>query len=130
MTHSVREIMAVCIVLFALTLWFALAHTPLANALDSAARERGGKAFQTSGCLLCHSITGLGGDRAPDLGAVGARLTAAQIKTQILNGGKGMPPFGGVLSNDVVNDLAAFLKTCKSLKAPGCRTWEATAPPQ
>jgi ubiquinol-cytochrome c reductase cytochrome b subunit len=123
-----RGCIAVCIL--ALVPCCAIIRPKVVYALDGASRDRGSTAFQKSGCQQCHSITGVGGDRAPDLGAVGKRLTAGQIKKQILEGGRGMPPFGEVLPNDVVDDLVAFLRTCKSLTAPGCRTWTTTQHPQ
>lgn len=87
------------------------------------ARQRGALVFQSKGCERCHSILGVGGDRAPDLGKVGARKSSAQIKQQVINGGHGMPPFGNVLSKDEVKDVAAFLASCQSAAAPGCRQW-------
>jgi mono/diheme cytochrome c family protein len=109
------------------------ASTPDANereANERGANERGANVFQTHGCVRCHSITGVGGDRAPDLGAVGQRLGARQIKTQILRGGHGMPPFEGILSKDEVKDLVTFLAACRTNAAPGCRQWMPAQPPQ
>jgi mono/diheme cytochrome c family protein len=93
-------------------------------AADLEARERGSLVFQTHGCLRCHSITGAGGDRAPDLGSVGLRRGPGQIRRQIVHGGHGMPPFGKVLSAGDINDLVEFLSACRSDEAPGCRNWE------
>jgi mono/diheme cytochrome c family protein len=103
------------------TIVSAFANRPVVYASNSDARERGAIAFQTKGCERCHAITGVGGDRAPDLGSVGQRRAPNQIKTQILQGGHGMPPFGKVLSKDEVKDLVAFLTTCRTDAAPGCR---------
>ena len=94
-----------------------------AYAVSADARHRGATVFQTKGCERCHSILGIGGDRAPDLGRVGQRKTATQIRTQIVIGGHGMPPFGKVLSKDDVKDVVVFLASCKSEAAPGCRQW-------
>ena len=104
------------------------ASTADANAQD--AKAGGANVFQTRGCVRCHSITGVGGDRAPDLGAVGQRLGARQIKAQILRGGHGMPPFEGILSRDEVKDLVTFLAACRTTAAPGCRQWMPAQPPQ
>lgn len=82
---------------------------------------RGAVDFHTKGCERCHRITGVGGDRAPDLGSVGLRRNAHQIKLQILNGGHGMPPFGDVLSKKEVDDLVSFLTSCRTDTPPGCR---------
>jgi mono/diheme cytochrome c family protein len=64
------------------------------------ATARGAAAFQTRDCERCHSILGVGGDHTPDLGTIGTRKSMSQIKTQIIKGGHGMPPFGDVLSKD------------------------------
>jgi len=79
--------------------------------------------FHTRGCERCHAIQGVGGDRAPDLATVGKRRTASQIKTQVISGGHGMPPFGEVLSKDEVKDVVKFLSSCRTKDAPGCRQW-------
>lgn len=103
---------------------FVVMTPPIVNALASSAHERGASDFHTLGCVRCHSITGVGGSRAPDLGSVGLRKSARQIRRQILHGGHGMPPFARVLSSAEVDDLAAFLRSCRSDDPPGCREWE------
>lgn len=87
------------------------------------ARRHGGYLFTTSGCEQCHSIFGVGGDRAPDLGSVGLRRQPRQIRIQIMNGGGGMPPFGHILKKVEIDDLVEFLSSCRSKVAPGCRDW-------
>ena len=101
----------------------AVLSTRASASSGSEAKERGGTAFHTRGCEKCHAILGVGGDRAPDLATVGHRRSAGQIKRQIINGGHGMPPFGAVLSKDEIKDLVAFLSSCRSESAPGCRQW-------
>jgi mono/diheme cytochrome c family protein len=101
-----------------------IAGTQAGFAADQQARERGSSVFQTHGCLRCHSITGVGGDRGPDLGSVALRRGPGQIRRQIVHGGHGMPPFGGVLNRREIDDLVEFLSSCRSDEAPGCRTWE------
>jgi mono/diheme cytochrome c family protein len=92
--------------------------------------ERGAVLFQTKGCERCHSITGVGGDRAPDLSSVGQRRKSSQIKAQIVRGGGGMPPFKGVLAKDEVEELVRFLTSCRSDTPPGCRQWPSSQSPQ
>jgi mono/diheme cytochrome c family protein len=104
-----------CFVLLAAVVW----------ASDHPAQQRGALDFHTQGCERCHSITGVGGQRAPDLGSVGLRRTPRQIRRQILRGGHGMPPFGKVLANSEVDDLVVFLSSCRTDQAPGCREWDA-----
>jgi mono/diheme cytochrome c family protein len=103
--------------LIAFTLWAA--QTPDAGSGDV---QKGATVFRES-CARCHRITGVGGDRGPELGAVGKHMSAAKIQKQILKGGHGMPPFANVLSDDQIKDAVAFLGTCKTKDAPGCRTW-------
>ena len=122
MTSPFRRAVSACFALFAFSaIVFAISNRLVVCASNSDARERGAVAFHTKGCERCHAITGVGGDRAPDLGSVGQRRAPGQIKTQILNGGHGMPPFGKVLSKDDVKDLVAFLASCRTDTAPGCR---------
>src|SRR5271154_2280510 len=130
MTSPFRRALSACFALFAFSaIVFAFTNRPVAYASNSDARERGAIAFHTKGCERCHAITGVGGDRAPDLGNVGQRRAPSQIKTQILKGGHGMPPFGNVLSKDEVKDLVAFLTTCRTDTAPGCRELNAADTP-
>lgn len=103
---------------------------PAAFASSADSRDRGANLFHTKGCERCHSVTGVGGDRAPDLGSVGRRRAASQIKAQILKGGHGMPPFQNVLTKNEVKDLVAFLSSCRTDSAPGCRQWTSAKSPQ
>lgn len=131
MTSPLRRAVSACIALIACsTLIFSLANRPAARALNTDAPERGAIVFHTKGCERCHAITGVGGDRAPDLGSIGQRRGSNQIKTQVIKGGHGMPPFGNVLSKDEVKDLVAFLTSCRTDTAPGCRQWMPSQPPQ
>ena len=111
-----------CTIFFSLVAFVCIEANP-AHAVSEDARQRGAAVFQSKGCERCHSILGVGGDRAPDLGRVGQRKTPSQIRMQVENGGHGMPPFGKVLSKDEVKDVVRFLASCKSETAPGCREW-------
>jgi ubiquinol-cytochrome c reductase cytochrome b subunit len=71
----------------------------------------GAALFHTRGCENCHSVSGFGGHRGPDLTTVAERLTSDQMIIRIMNGGTNMPPFAGVLRPDEVNALVAFLRT-------------------
>jgi mono/diheme cytochrome c family protein len=112
-----------CKALFCSVMLLAAASVQLAASLDSTNRVHGAADFRARGCVRCHSITGVGGDRAPDLGSVGLRRSPRQIRNQIMKGGHGMPPFGKTLSGGEVDDLVAFLSSCRSDDAPGCRSW-------
>lgn len=113
---------SVCFLVSAAFLLLSSNHH-VAHASSTAARRRGAYLFETVGCERCHSITGVGGVRAPDLGNVGLKRSADRIRKQILNGGLRMPPFGKVLKKDEVNDLVEFLTSCRTKTAPGCRQW-------
>jgi ubiquinol-cytochrome c reductase cytochrome b subunit len=71
----------------------------------------GAHLFYSKGCLYCHTMSGDGGKRGPNLTTVGDRLTPKQMTIRILNGGYNMPAYGRVLTADEVEELVAFLKT-------------------
>ncbi|HEY6412997.1 MAG TPA: cytochrome c [Edaphobacter sp.] len=98
----------------AFLLLLALAPSLPALAASSAEqRARGAQVFADNGCEHCHTIRKNGGDKGPDLSGVGRRLNEAQIKTQILQGGKTMPPFAEVLQKSETDDLVAYLRSCR-----------------
>jgi mono/diheme cytochrome c family protein len=76
-------------------------------------RERGAEIFVASGCRHCHTINNLGGHKGPDLSGVGRVLSKDKIREQILNGGDQMPPFMDDLEAAEVNDLVAYLRSCR-----------------
>jgi cytochrome c553 len=71
-----------------------------------------GKAvFESAGCKGCHTLQAAGAT-----GTVGPNLDQlkppyARIVTQVTNGGKIMPKFGGQLSATQIHDVAAFVFT-------------------
>jgi len=87
--------------------------TPSAAAVSTDPRVRGAHAFAGNGCPQCHTIRHSGGAKGPDLSGVGRRLSEEQIRTQILNGGKQMPPFGDVLQLTEADDLVAYLHSLR-----------------
>ena len=76
----------------------------------------GGMYFNDKGCLYCHSISGHGGQRGPDLTYVGDRLNANELTWRIMNGGLNMPGFGGTITNNELSDLVEFLASRKKEK--------------
>lgn len=76
--------------------------------------KKGAGLFYDKGCQFCHSISGHGGHRGPDLTTVGDRLTPDQMTIRIANGGGNMPAFGASLSDKEMNALVNFLKTRKA----------------
>jgi len=95
----------------------ALGASPLPAAVQNQldpARQKGAQVFQFRGCRACHAIEGAGGHKGPDLGAVGDRLTPAQLTTRIAAGGGGMPAYAGVLSPAEMQVLVDFLQGLRS----------------
>lgn len=69
--------------------------------------------FYQKACLYCHRIQGQGGLTGPDLSTVGRRLTVAGLNLRIVNGGRKMPAYGGLLSREELSAIVAFLETRK-----------------
>jgi ubiquinol-cytochrome c reductase cytochrome b subunit len=70
---------------------------------------QGATNFEQRGCINCHRIAGAGGQRGPDLTQVGGRLSANEITTRILSGGRNMPAYGSILSPQDLSALVEFL---------------------
>ena len=79
----------------------------------SSAEGRGATVFAESGCQHCHSVHHYGGTKGPDLSGVGRLLNKTQIRIQILQGGHQMPPFADILKKFEVDDLVAYLHSCR-----------------
>ena len=99
----------------AILFWFSLTSSALAS--SRAQRAQGAADFASAGCDHCHTIRRNGGHRGPDLSGVGRRKSKTAIRNQILYGSKVMPAFGDALSPDQVNDLVAYLRSCKDRTA-------------
>lgn len=70
---------------------------------------KGAHLFYVKGCQYCHSINHYGGKAGPNLTTVGNRLSPQEITIRIVNGGKNMPAFGGVLSKNDLDNIVSFL---------------------
>ena len=77
---------------------------------------QGSLVIQSMQCRNCHAIDGIGGQRGPDLAAVGARLTKDQLIRQVIQGGGNMPAYGKNLSPDQVEAVVTYMV---SLRPPG-----------
>src|SRR5579875_3316372 len=91
-----------------------------ARAASTADRDAGAQIFKDKGCEHCHGVDGAGTERGPALRTVGKQMHRDQIAEQIRQGGKQMPPFGDVLSEDEMRKLVDYLAHKK--KAPNGAT--------
>ncbi|HEX4304678.1 MAG TPA: cytochrome c [Solirubrobacterales bacterium] len=78
---------------------------------ESPSSESGGQAVFTSTCAACHTLKAAGAE-----GTVGPNLDElmpekALVEHQVINGGGGMPPFKGVLSDEQVKEVAEYVST-------------------
>jgi ubiquinol-cytochrome c reductase cytochrome b subunit len=64
------------------------------------------------------TVNGLGGLRGPNLSDIGNRLTEQDMIVRILNGGRNMPAYAGILHPDQVTDLVQYLETRKHRPGP------------
>jgi ubiquinol-cytochrome c reductase cytochrome b subunit len=71
----------------------------------------GAKLFAQKGCIYCHSISGDGGRRGPDLTTVGDRLTEPQMIIRVSNGGYNMPGYAAILSSEELKRIVSFLQS-------------------
>lgn len=90
-----------------------LMFSPYTSGSSHNQRDRGAALFAESGCRHCHSIRSVGGHKGPDLSSVGRRKSAAAIREQIIHGSNIMPEFGDVLKPEEINDLIAYLRSCR-----------------
>jgi mono/diheme cytochrome c family protein len=94
-------------------LFFALAAASCLPAFAESAKQRGAALFVDNGCQHCHTIHDAGGTKGPDLSGVGRTLNKTQIRTQVLQGGHEMPSFADILKTAEVDDLVAYLHSCR-----------------
>ena len=78
--------------------------------------EAGGTADAAAGkevfaeeCSVCHGATGHGGNGGPDLRTMPLAKTQEGAEGQVTNGGGGMPPFKGTLSEEEISNVAAYV---------------------
>lgn len=72
---------------------------------------KGVQLFYSKGCNYCHRINGYGGIDGPNLTTIGNRLSIQELTVRIVNGGKNMPSYGGILTKNELNNIVAFLKS-------------------
>jgi cytochrome c553 len=74
----------------------------------------GKEVFASAGCGSCHTFADAGstGTVGPDLDQSSVDFEGAV--QQVTNGGGGMPPFGGQLSEEDIANVAAYITTARS----------------
>lgn len=97
-----------------LVLFLIAAAIPAAFASSRKNREYGEDLFKANGCLHCHMMGEAGGHKGPNLSGVGLTAKASAIRRQIVEGGNEMPPFGDVFEKRELDDLVAYLRSCKA----------------
>jgi cytochrome c551 len=70
--------------------------------------ESGAVVFSEN-CSTCHGATGHGGNGGPDLRTMPLAKTEEGAIQQVTNGGGGMPAFGGQLSEEEIENVAAYV---------------------
>jgi heme/copper-type cytochrome/quinol oxidase subunit 2/cytochrome c553 len=79
-----------------------------ATAAGAPNAEAGGEVFSEN-CSVCHGATGHGGNGGPDLTTMPLAKTQEGAEQQVTNGGGGMPAFKGVLSEEEISNVAAYV---------------------
>ena len=89
------------------------------NNIPEGEAQQGAEIFAESGCTNCHLYLGSGVANlgAPDLSAIGTSLDQARIKAYVANprqfGNQVMPVYGDTLSDQQLDQIAAFLEASK-----------------
>jgi cytochrome c oxidase subunit II len=68
-----------------------------------------GEAVFSENCSVCHGASGHGGNGGPDLTTMPKAQEVASAEEQVTNGGGGMPPFAGTLSEEEISNVAAYV---------------------
>ncbi|MBS1878645.1 MAG: PQQ-binding-like beta-propeller repeat protein [Actinobacteria bacterium] len=78
-------------------------------AAGGAGNAEAGKSVFAENCSICHGSDGHGGNGGPDLLTMPKAKTEAGAIEQVTDGGGGMPPFKGTLSEEEIKDVAAYV---------------------
>ena len=84
--------------------------TQAAPSLPEGNAGAGKQVFASAGCGGCHTLkaANASGTVGPNLDELKPELTA--IQTQVINGGGGMPPYKGQLSDQQIADVSAYVQ--------------------
>jgi heme/copper-type cytochrome/quinol oxidase subunit 2/cytochrome c5 len=78
-------------------------------AAGGAPNAEAGEEVFAENCSTCHGATGHGGNGGPDLRTMPLAKEQAGAEGQVTNGGGGMPAFKGVLSEEEIQNVAAYV---------------------
>jgi alcohol dehydrogenase (cytochrome c) len=78
-------------------------------AAGGAPNAEAGEEVFAENCSTCHGATGHGGNGGPDLRTMPLAKTQEGAEQQVTDGGGGMPPFKGVLSEEEIENVAAYV---------------------
>ncbi len=95
--------------------------TAFASAKTKAAEQAGAALFRDKDCAHCHGVDLMGTKKAPALPTTlrkDKQWTPQAMTTQILDGGKKMPPFRDSLTDEEVAQIVAFLRAKHRPVAP------------
>ncbi|MEV5029166.1 c-type cytochrome [Paenibacillus sp. LPE1-1-1.1] len=87
-------------------------ETPAENNGNAVVNTAEAESLYGKNCVSCHAVD-LSGGNGPNLQHVGNELSFEQIKTQISNGGNGMPGYKGQLTDEEIDLLSAWLESHK-----------------
>ena len=68
-----------------------------------------GKTVFAQNCTPCHGASGHGGNGGPDLTSIPSAKNLQTVIGQVSNGGGGMPPFKGQLTQKQIDDVATYV---------------------
>jgi mono/diheme cytochrome c family protein len=85
--------------------------TTTATSASGASALAAGKVVFTQNCATCHTLAdaNAGGSVGPNLDTL--KPSDATVKTQVENGGGGMPSFSGTLSSTQISNVAAYVSS-------------------
>lgn len=81
------------------------------DSVPRTASQDGARLFHDKGCEYCHTMTGRGGKRGPDLTDVAGRMNRAQLISRVLGGGGDMPAYAGNLTPDELRGIVDYLES-------------------
>lgn len=102
------------------------------NKEDPAKEKAGAGLYRDKGCAYCHGADGTGTKKAPALTDLwkDKTWTDEKLTSQILDGGKKMPPFRDSVTDDELADLIAYLRAKTKPEPPPAESDSSQTAPQ